>query len=206
MSRATSEERFGHLLTSAERERRQVQADRRLASIGAEPQSTGAPQALGTGLSHRGRDQIFGYDARRGEYEPTWDTPPSPTIFERLYKAVKYSPIYFDDLQDFIARFYRWFKVIATHRDWREPAFNQGVDRNDVIFVAIHQAEVLSHNLREIANCLEEDIQRLDTAKQELGDLLPSNYSAPWTKDEETGQLWNNVTGLTHICDRPHYL
>ena len=80
------------------------------------------------------------------------------------------------------------------------------VDPNDVIFVAVHQAELLSHNLREVANLIEEDITRLEKAKEELQDLLPENYSAPWTKDEESGDLWNNVTGLNHICDTPHYL
>ena len=70
MSRESS---FIHLLSTEQRDRRQAQADRRLASIGAEPQASGGPQALGIGLHHRGRDKSFSFDARRGDYIPILD-------------------------------------------------------------------------------------------------------------------------------------
>ena len=80
------------------------------------------------------------------------------------------------------------------------------MDTNDVIFIATYKAKILSDNLREVANLLEEDIQRLDHARSTLEDLLPSNYESPWTLDKESGLLWNNLDGTTVDITRPHYV
>ena len=193
-------------LTNSARQRRTEQANRRLISIGATPASEGVVYQQAPDLTRHGRDQIFKCDARRGDYVPTRAPFPEPTLFIPLHSAIRYIQIYLGDLPEYIYQFSQWFRLFAQHRDWREPVWNEKGDPNDAIFVAIHQAENLQHNLREIANLLEEDLTRLDNAKRDLEALLPDNYSPPWTKDEETGELWNNLTGHTHNLKNPHYL
>ena len=119
-----------------------------------------------------------------------------PSLFTPVVKALKYSNIYKVDFPQILLDFTSWFKTFSTDINWRNPWGVQEVDKNDVIFVGSYQARILSHNLREIANLIEEDIQRLDSAKQELEDLLPINYSATWSKDKETAQLWPYREGL----------
>ena len=194
------------LLTVTERIRRDTQATQRLASIGAEPQATGGPVALGAGLTRRGRDQLFGRDARRGDYIPVGGPTPEPTLFSPLFRAVRYFGAYSDDLPAFCISYFNWFTNFSSNINWRQPVWGQKVDKNDVIFIASYKAKILSDNLREVANLLEEDIQRLDHARLQLDNLLPENYEAPWTLDEETGLLWNNLDGYSVDVTEPHYV
>ena len=194
------------LLTVQERIRREEQANQRLASIGAEPQATGGAFALGTGLTRRGRDQLFGRDARRGDYIPRGGPTPEPSLFSSLVRAVKYFGVYSDDLPALCISYFNLFTHFSSDINWRQPVWGQQVDRNDVIYIATYKAKILSDNLRETANLLEEDIQRLDHARTQLEDLLPANYEAPWTLDEETGLLWNNLDGFSVDISRPHYV
>lgn len=194
------------LLTVTERIRRDTLAHQRLASIGVEPQATGGPVALGEGLTRRGRDQLFGRDARRGTYIPKGRPTPEPSLFTRVVQAIQYSRIYKVDFPQILLDFTSWFNTFSTDINWRNPWGGQEVDKNDVIFVGAYQARILSHNLREIANLIEEDIQRLDHARRELEEQLPSHYTSPWTEDEETGLLWNNLDGQTASLHKPHYV
>ena len=194
------------LLTVTERIRRDTEAHQRLASIGAEPQATGGPRALGEGLTRQGRDHLFGRDARRGTYIPVGGPTPEPSIFTPLVQAIKHLPIYSDNLQCLLGNLFRWFNIFSADRNWRQPVWGQQVNKNDVLFVAAYKAQILSQNLREIANLLEEDIQRLDHTRQELEDKLPENYKSPLTKDKETGLLWNNFDRYTADIEHPHYV
>ena len=194
------------ILTVQERLRRDTEANQRLATIGAEPQATGGTTALGEGLTRRGSDQFFGRDARKGTYIPQGRPTPEPSIFTNLVQSIRYIPIYTDDLPCHLGTFTRWFNVFSRDRGWREPIWGQQVDRNDVFYTAAHQAKILKKNLEVTVELLEEDIERLDIAKQEIEALLPDNYQPPWTEDEETGLLWNNLDGYTADLERPHYV
>ena len=75
-----------------------------------------------------------------------------------------------------------------------------------MFYTAAHQAKILNQNLETTVSLLEEDIERLEIAKNEIEDLLSDNYQPPWTLDEETGLLWNNLDGYTADLERPHYV
>ena len=184
---------------------RRDQANRRILSVGGVPAVNGVEGQLAPDLTRHGRDQLFGVDARFGDYVPERAPFPDSSLFQPLHRAIQHAHTYLSELPASIYQFFNWFRNYASHREWTEPVWNQQGDPNDVIFIAIHEAETLSNNLREVANQIEEDIQRLDHEKQTLEDRLPENYSSPWSIDPETGELFNNITGMGHNPNRPHF-
>ena len=192
------------ILSHEQREREDDEAARRLASIGATPAARGQPATLGPGYTRRG-DLIFGTDVRKGDYIPKRQTQPPPELFHSIFTGLQNAPIYLQDLPYSICRFESWFRVYATHRSWRDPVWGQLADPHDTIYIAAYQASTLAKDLRECANMLESDICRLEDQVNHFEAQLPDDYHPPWTLDEETNVLWNNCTGRTYDCERPHY-
>ena len=192
------------ILSHEHREREDAEATRRLASIGATPEAPGEPSMLGPGFTQRG-DTIYGTDAQRGTYIPKRLTQPPPQLFESVFKGLRYGPMYLQGLPYSICRFESWFRVFSSDRTWCDQIWGMKADPHDTIYIAAYQAEILAKDLRECANLMEEGICRLEDQMDHLEDQLPDDYHPPWTKDEETGILWNNFTGKMHDCECPHY-